>query len=74
MLKNANREYILDAISNEISSHFTKEDLMIVYDQVMKLKFGSLLLSIHKKELKENRIRIGWGQVVVRDPKYILDD
>ena len=74
LLKNANREYILDAISNEISSHFTKEELMIVYDQVMKIKFGSLILSIHKKELKENRIRIGWSQVVVRDPKYILDD
>jgi len=47
---------------------------MIVYDEVMKIKYGSLILSIHKKELKENRIRIGWSQVVVRDPKYILDD
>jgi hypothetical protein len=74
LLKNANREYILDAISNEISSHFTKEELMTVYDDVMKIKYGSLILSIHKKELPENRIRIGWDQVVVRDPKYILDD
>lgn len=64
----------MDAISNEISSHFTKEELMIVYDEVMKIKYGSLILSIHKKELPENRIRIGWDQVVVRDPKYILDD
>ena len=47
---------------------------MIVYDDVMKIKYGSLILSIHKKELPENRIRIGWSQVVVRDPKYILDD
>ena len=74
LLKNANREYILDAISNEISSHFTKDELIKVYDQVMKIKYGSLILSIHKKELPENRIRIGWNKVVVRDPKYILDD
>ena len=74
LLKNANREYILEAISNEISSHFTKEELMTVYDEVMKIPYGSLILSIHKKELKENRIRIGWDRVVVRDPKYILND
>jgi len=47
---------------------------MIVYDQVMKIKYGSLILSIHKKELPENRVRIGWDKVVERDPKYILDD
>ena len=39
----------------------------------MKIKYGSLILSIHKKELPENRIRIGWSSVVVRDPKYILE-
>jgi len=74
LLKNANREYILESISYEISSHFTKEELMTVYDEVMKIPYGSLILSIHKKELPENRIRIGWDRVVVRDPKYILND
>jgi len=74
LLKNANREYILDAISNEISSHFTKEELIGIYDGVMKIPYGSLILSIHKKEKPENRIRVGWTQSVVRDKKYILED
>lgn len=74
LLKNANREYILDAISNEVSSHFTKEELMTIYDDVMKIPYGSLILSIHKKEKPENRIRVGWTQSVIRDKKYIINE
>ena len=74
LLKNANREYILDAISNEVSSHFTKEELMNIYDDVMKIPYGALILSIHKKERPENRIRIGWSRSVVRDNKYIINE
>ena len=37
----------------------------------MKIPYGSLILSIHKKEKPENRIRMGWNQSVERDKKFI---
>ena len=71
LLKSANRSYIIDAISEEVGSHFSKEEILEYYDKIMKIPYGSLILSIHKKEKEENRIRIGWTETVVRDPKYL---
>jgi hypothetical protein len=71
LLKSASRNYIIDAISEEVGSHFSKEEIAEYYDKIMKIEYGSLILSIHKKELPENRVRIGWSQVILRDEKYI---
>ena len=71
LLKSASRSYIIDAISEEVGSHFSKEEIAEYYDKIMKIEYGSLILSIHKKELPENRVRIGWSQVILRDEKYI---
>jgi len=71
LLKSASRSYIIDAISEEVGSHFGKEELEKYYDEIMKIPYGSLILSIHKKELPENRVRMGWNQVIERDEKYI---
>jgi len=38
----------------------------------MKIDYGSLILSIHKKEQPENRVRMGWTSVIERDKKYLL--
>jgi len=71
LLKSASRSYIIDAISEEVGSHFSKEEIAEYYDKIMKVEYGSLILSIHKKELPENRVRMGWSQVILRDEKYM---
>ena len=72
LLKSANREYIIDNISAEIGSHFSKEEIMEYYDKIMKIDYGSLILSIHKQEKDENRVRMSWNNIVERNKKYIL--
>ena len=36
----------------------------------MKIEYASLILSIHKSEKDTHRVRIGWTNIVERDPKY----
>lgn len=72
LLKSANREYIIDNISTEIGSHFSKEEVAKYYDEIMKIPYGSLILSIHKQEKDKNRVRSGWDKIIERDPKYLL--
>ncbi len=72
LLKSASRNYIIDAIGEEVGSHFSKEEIAIYYDEIMKIDYGSLILSIHKKELAENRVRMGWNNIIEREAKYIL--
>ena len=72
LLKSASRSQILDAISEEVGSHFHKEELTKYYDQIMKIPYGSLILSIHKKEKDENRVRTGWDNIIEREKKYLL--
>lgn len=72
LLKSASRTQILDAISEEVGSHFSKEELSVYYDNIMKIPYGSLILSIHKKEKDENRVRSGWDRVIERDEKYFI--
>jgi len=71
LLKSASRNYIIDAIAEEVGSHFSKEEIAEYYDKIMKIEYGSLILSIHKKELPQNRVRMGWSQVILRDEKYM---
>ena len=72
LLKSASRIQILDAISEEVGSHFSKEELSKYYDDIMKISYGSLILSIHKKENDENRVRSGWNSVIERQEKYLV--
>jgi len=72
LLKSASRTYIIDAIAEEVGSHFSKEEIETYYDEIMKVPYGSLILSIHKKELPENRVRMGWDKVIERDEKYVI--
>lgn len=72
LLKNANRVAIIDAISMEVGSLFSKEELEEVYDNIMHIEYASLIISIHKNEKSENRLRLGWSQTIERDPKYVF--
>ncbi|MDH5796788.1 MAG: hypothetical protein OEY79_04555 [Anaplasmataceae bacterium] len=72
LLKSASRTQILDAISEEVGSHFSKEELSSYYDDIMKISYGSLILSIHKKEKDENRVRTGWDNIIEREKKYLV--
>jgi len=67
LLKSASRSYIIDAISEEIGSHFTKQEIIKYYDEIMKIPYGSLILSIHKKENEKNRVRMGWDTIIQRE-------
>jgi len=71
LLKSASRVNIIEAITEEVGSHFSKEEIELYYDEIMKIPYGSLILSIHKKEKEENRVRMGWTKSIERDPKYI---
>ena len=73
LLKNSNRDAILESLSNEISSHFSKEELIQYYDEIMKVQYASLILSIHKAEREDRRVRVGWTGYIERDPKYIIN-
>jgi len=73
LLKNSNREAILESLSNEISSHFSKEELIQYYDEIMKVQYASLILSIHKAEREDRRVRVGWTGYIERDSKYIIN-
>ncbi len=72
LLKNANRVAIIDAISMEVGSLFSKEELEEVYDGIMHIEYASLIISIHKNEKPENRLRLGWSQIIERNPKYVF--
>jgi hypothetical protein len=72
LLKSASRSYIIDAISDEVGSHFSKKELEVYYDEVMKIDYASLILSIHKKERPETRVRVGWDRCVIRSPEYLM--
>jgi len=72
LLKNANRVAIIDAISMEVGSLFSKEELEQVYDGIMHIEYASLIISIHKNEKPENRLRLGWSQTIERDKKYVF--
>jgi len=73
LLKSASRSYIIDAIAEEIGSHFSKNELEELYNEIMKIPYGSLILSIHKKEQDTHRIRMGWTQLIKRDEKYLTN-
>jgi len=71
LLKSASRLYIIDAIAEEVGSHFSKDEILSYYDEIMKIPYGSLILSIHKKEKDDNRVRMGWTQSIQREQKYL---
>ena len=71
LLKSASRNYIIDAIAEEVGSHFNKVEIEGYYDEIMKIPYGALILSIHKKEQDTHRVRLGWDKIIERDAKYI---
>ena len=64
LLKSASRKIIIDAISDEVGSHFTKEQIEDYYDYASTIPYGALILSIHKREKDENRVRLGWDNIL----------
>ena len=71
LLKSSNKEYILEAITEETSGWFSKEELFEVYTACNKVEYGALIISIHKKEKPENRLRLNWNNRIIRDQKYL---
>lgn len=71
LLKSASRRQIIEYIADEVGSHFSRDEIEQYYNDIMKIDYGSLILSIHKKEKPQNRVRMGWDGIITRDKKYI---
>ena len=73
LLKSASRNYIIDAIAEEVGSHFARDEIEQYYDEVMKVPYGSLIINIHKKEQDTHRVRMGWNNIIERESKYLTN-
>jgi hypothetical protein len=60
-------------IETEVGSIFSKQELEEVYDGIMHIPYASLIISIHKNEKPEKRLRLGWSQIIERNKKYVFD-
>jgi predicted oxidoreductase (fatty acid repression mutant protein) len=60
LLKNANRKKIIEAVSDEVGSILSVEQFTRYYDYTSSIEHGALIISCHKDEKKELRIRMGW--------------
>ena len=64
LLKNSNKEAIVDAISAEIGSHFTKEQVLKAYEYTSEIPYGALILDIHKATKDTHRMKLGWDNLL----------
>lgn len=67
LLKNSNKEMIVDAISTEIGSHFTKEQVLKAYEYTSQIQYGSLILDIHKSTQDTHRAKLNWDNLLTLD-------
>lgn len=74
LLKNSNKEAIVEAISAEIGSHFTKEQVLKAYEYTSSIQYGALILDIHKATPDHLRIKMGWDTVLTLDNLDDLDN
>lgn len=64
LLKNSNKEAIVDAISAEIGSHFTKEQVLKAYEYTSEIPYGALILDIHKATKDTHRAKLNWDNLL----------
>jgi len=67
LLKNSNKEAIVDAISAEIGSHFTKEQVLKAYEYTSEIPYGALILDIHKATKDTHRAKLNWDNLLELD-------
>jgi hypothetical protein len=67
LLKNSNKEAIIEAISAEIGSHFTKDQVLRAYEYTSSIPYGSLILDIHKATPDNLRMKLGWDNILTLD-------
>ena len=67
LLKNSNKEAIVEAISAEIGSHFTKDQVLRAYEYTSGIQYGSLILDIHKATPDNLRMKMGWDNILTLD-------
>jgi hypothetical protein len=59
LLKNANKQKLLENVSNEVGGIVGIEDLTTLYDYATSFEYGSLIINTHPKEMI--RFRRGWA-------------
>ena len=60
MLKNANKQKLIEAISNEVGGIIGAKDVEKLYDYATSFPFSSLIINTHPKETI--RFRMGWDK------------
>lgn len=66
LLKNANKQKLLENISNEVGGVVGMKDLERLYDYAMKIEYGALIVNTHPAD--KIKFRLGW------DKELCLDD
>jgi hypothetical protein len=67
LLKNANKQKLIENISNEVGGIIGTKDVEKLYDYAMTFPYGSLIISTHPKE--KIRFRMGWNKELCLDDK-----
>jgi hypothetical protein len=49
LLRTANREALVENISEEVGNFFTKEQILKYYNYTCKIPFGALIINVHSK-------------------------
>jgi hypothetical protein len=65
LLKNANKQKLIEAISNEVGGIIGAKDVEKLYDYAMTFPFGSLVINTHPKE--NIKFRMGWSKQLTLD-------
>ena len=68
LLKNANKQKLIENISNEVGGIISAKDVEKLYDYAMTFPYGSLIINTHPKE--KIRFRMGWSkELMLNDDK-----
>jgi nucleoside-triphosphatase THEP1 len=64
LLKNANRKKVIEQISEEVGSILSEKDFEKYYDYICSVEHGALIISVHKDEHPDRRVRMGWDKIL----------
>ena len=67
MLKNANKQKLIEAVANEVGGIIGAKDLEKLYDYATSFPYGSLIINTHPKE--KHRYKLGWSKELFLDDK-----
>jgi hypothetical protein len=64
LFHNSNRKKIIEDVSQDVGSVISVDDFTALYDYTCGIEWGSLIISVHAKEVDERRFKCGWDTVL----------